>query len=120
MHSIALSIQCGHSLIVAAAMFAFALAPGLAFVAPSVAVGWSRRSLSHCRRSGLSSTPRGTTSLSCSRSGSPIRGKTQTKRRVQNLARKEAAVEARNEERVRKLHADVREIQKEMKKKGFK
>ena len=72
MHSIALSIQCGHSLIVAAAMFAFALAPGLAFVAPSVAVGWSRRSLSHCRRSGLSSTPRGTTLLSCSCSSSPL------------------------------------------------
>ena len=36
------------------------------------------------------------------------------------MARKEAAVEARNEERVRKLHAVVREIQKEMKKKGFK
>ena len=35
------------------------------------------------------------------------------------MARKEAAIEAREDERFRKLHADVREIQKEMKKKGF-
>ena len=35
------------------------------------------------------------------------------------MARKEAAIEAREDERFRKLHADVREIQKEMMKEGL-
>ena len=35
------------------------------------------------------------------------------------MARKEAAIEAREDERFRKLRADVREIQKEMMKEGL-